>query len=225
MRCPHCTVTIHPNWAYGSIHTDPEVDARWRWEMMECPACHNLIIKVCLRYYTGEAFPGDDGWEIGKEVLVEPPSPKRVPVGASVPADFVADYEEALAVIPISPKASAALSRRVLQSILRDQGYDDENLAKQIDLLIAETQAGKVLPPSVRDNVDVIRKLGNFSAHAITDKTTLQVIPVSHQEAEWCLTIIEALFDHFYVIPAANKKKLDEFNQKLVLAGQPTTKS
>ena len=62
---------------------------------MECPACHNLIIKVCLRYYTGEAFPGDDGWEIGKEVLVEPPSPKRVPVGASVPADFVADYEEA----------------------------------------------------------------------------------------------------------------------------------
>ena len=94
-----------------------------------------------------------------------------------MPSEFVTDYEEALAVLPVSPKASAALSRRVLQSIIKDQGYYGRSLARQIDKLLAENRSDKVLPTSVRANVDVVRNLGNFAAHAITDDTTLQVIP------------------------------------------------
>ena len=127
--------------------------------------------------------------------------------------------------MPISPKASAALSRRVLQSILRDQGYTSRDLAKQIDDLLRETHTDKVLPTSLRNSVDAIRKFGNFSAHPVTDKTTLQIIEVETEEAEWCLEIVESLFDHYYVRPAAEAKRQENLNKRLQQAGQPPTKS
>ena len=225
MCCPHCAVTVHPDWEHGWIADIPDSDASWQWAKMYCPSCHNMIIKVRLQYYTGGQFPGDEVYAADREVWVEPSTPKRAPVGEGVPSEFVVDYEEALAVLPVSPKASAALSRRVLQSIMWDQGYDGRNLAAQIDKLLAETRGDKVLPTSVQANVDVIRNVGNFAAHAITDDTTLQVIPVSREEAEWCLTIIENLFEHYYVIPAAHDKLRDEFNQRLVQAGKTPIKS
>ena len=225
MRCPHCTVTVHPDWQYGSIDHDREDDAYWEWAKMYCPACHNTIIKVRLQIYTGGGFRGDENYATYREVWVEPSTPKRVPVGEEVPSDFVEDFQEALDVLPVSPKASAALSRRVLQSILWDQGYNGGSLAVQINNLLAETSSNKVLPTSVRANVDAVRNLGNFAAHAITDDTTLQVIPVSKEEAEWCLTIVENLFEHYYVVPAAHKKLRDELNEKLAQAGKDPIKS
>ena len=225
MRCPHCTVTVNPDWKYGPIDQDPEQDTYWEWAKMYCPACHQTIIKVRLRIYTGGGFPGDDIYATYREVWVEPSTPERVQVGEGVPSDFVDDFQEALAVLPVSPKASAALSRRVLQSILWDQGYNGRNLGKQVDNLLAETSSDKVLPTSVRANVDAVRNLGNFAAHAINDDTTLQVIPVSKEEAEWCLTIIQNLFEHYYVVPAAHKKLRDELNDKLAQAGENPIKS
>ena len=225
MRCPHCTVTIHSNWEQGVIHRYPEDECHWVWQNMQCPACHKLIIRVSLFCYTAATTVGSFQRDTVKEVLVEPVSPKRAPIGTAVPAEFVGDYEEALAVLPTSPKASAALSRRVLQSIMWDQGYDGRNLALQINKLLEEDRSDKVLPTSVQANVDVVRNLGNFAAHAITDESTLQVIPVSREEAEWCLTIIENLFEHYYVIPAAHKALRDEFNRKLEQAGKDPIKS
>ena len=225
MRCPHCTVTIHPVWEYGWIDEVRGDRPCWQWVKTICPACQNTFIKAHLRTIFGGEVPDQEAEPPYAEVWIEPASPKRRPVAEVIPSNLAADYEEALAVLAISPKASAALSRRVLQSILDEQGYVGRNLANQIDRVLAEKQGDKVLPTSVRDTVDVIRNVGNFAAHAITDDTILQVIPVSREEAEWCLTIIEALFDHYYVIPATNKKRLDDFKQKLAHAGRRTTRS
>jgi len=60
--------------------------------------------------------------------------------------------------------------------------------------------------------------------HPINDKTSLQIIDVEPQEAEWCLEILEALFDYFYVAPAAAKKKKAALDAKLTAAGKPTSK-
>ena len=38
-------------------------------------------------------------------------------------------------------------------------------------------------------------------------------------EAEWCLRIIDALFDHYYVGPALNARMLGDLDQKLQQAG------
>src|SRR5438105_3322156 len=99
----------------------------------------------------------------------------RRPTTKEVPADIRKDYEEACKVLPISEKASAALSRRCLQAILQGQGYAQKDLAQQIEGLLKEADLAKVIPTALRQTVDVVRNFGNFSAHRITDQTTLQV--------------------------------------------------
>jgi hypothetical protein len=139
-----------------------------------------------------------------------------------VPKPIATDYVEACRVLPLSAKASAALARRCLQTMLNDNGYKDkdDNLSKQIDKLLNP----RVLPDHIHETVDAIRNFGNFGAHPINDQTTLQIIDVEPEEAEWCLEILEALFDHFYVRPAAAKKKKAELNAKLKAAGKQPSK-
>jgi hypothetical protein len=141
-------------------------------------------------------------------------------VPPEVPKPIATDYAEACRVLPLSAKASAALSRRCLQAILNDKGYKSSDLARQIDQLLN----ARVLPSHIHENVDAIRGFGNFSAHHINDKTSLQVIDVEPQEAEWCLEILETLFDHFYVGPTKAKKAKGALNAKLKAAGKPPSK-
>jgi hypothetical protein len=47
---------------------------------------------------------------------------------------------------------------------------------------------------------------------------------LNHMKAEWCLETLEALFDHFYVGPAAAAKKKAALNEKLEAAGKRPAK-
>ena len=193
---------------------------------MHCPACRQIIIKIGL--YVWEQVYEEFGWawvgESSNEFIAYPRVERRGSIGDGVPADLISDYEEACAVLLISPKASAALSRRVLQSILRDKGYWSRDLSRQIDLVLKEPDPRKGLPTDLQKNVDAIRNFGNFSAHPLNDVTTLQVIDVEPEEAEWCLELVERLFDHYYVRPAADARRLAELNGKLIQAGKPVAK-
>lgn len=141
-----------------------------------------------------------------------------------MPKPIAADYIEACNVLPISAKASAALSRRCLQNMLHAANYRDRDLAREIDLLLNEPDPRKALPHRLRETVDAIRNFGNFSAHPIDDKTTLQVIDVEPHEAEWCLEVIEELFEHFYVGPAMAAAKKVALDAKLAAGGKPPSK-
>ncbi|MBI5260255.1 MAG: DUF4145 domain-containing protein [Bradyrhizobium sp.] len=155
---------------------------------------------------------------------IHPIGANRGPVPNEVPPPIAQDYIEACNVLPISAKASAALSRRCLQNMLHAAGYKAKDLAREIDLLLNETDPKKALTHRLRETVDAIRNFGNFSAHPIDDKTTLQVIDVEPHEAEWCLEVIEELFDHFYVGPAAASAKKAALNAKLAAGGKPPAK-
>jgi Domain of unknown function (DUF4145) len=99
-----------------------------------------------------------------------------------------------------------------------------EDLAKQIDALLNESNSSKAIPTALRQTVDVIRHFGNFSAHPVTDQTTLQIIPVELGEAEWCLDILEEMFDHYYVKPAEAKARKAALDAKLTAANKPRSK-
>jgi hypothetical protein len=58
----------------------------------------------------------------------------------------------------------------------------------------------------------------------INDKTSLQIIDVEPKEAEWCLEILEALFDHFYVQPPAAAARKAALDTKLKAAGKLQSK-
>lgn len=141
-----------------------------------------------------------------------------------MPDAIGADYIEACNVLPISAKASAALSRRCLQNILHEQGYKARDLNAEIDLLLKETDPLRAIPRRLRDTIDAIRHYGNFSAHPVDDKTALQIVEVEPGEAEWCLEILEECFEHFYVGPEIAKAKKAALDAKLAAAGKPPSK-
>ena len=107
---------------------------------------------------------------------------------------------------------------------MQEQGYTQRDLAAQIDALLNEKDATKAIPSALRHTVDAIRNFGNFAAHRITDQTTLQVLAVEPGEAEWCLDILEEMFDHYYVKPAQARARKAALDAKLIGAGKPRSK-
>ncbi|KFG68774.1 hypothetical protein JH26_15030 [Microvirga sp. BSC39] len=156
--------------------------------------------------------------------MLYPAGANRGPVPSQVPANIVGDYVETCNVLPVSAKASAALSRRCLQAMLRAHGYRGRDLAAEIQLLLDESDPAKAIPSTLRMTIDGIRNFGNFSAHPITDVTTLQIIDVEDHEAEWCLEILEEMFQHFYVRPAEAAARKLALDAKLAAAGKPPSK-
>lgn len=225
MQCPHCAKHIHIEWRENALlfgdralqhQISMMVSYTWAYRTAMCPACRREIIQIGQRNENNVSL---SDWR-----TIYPVAGSRGPVSEDVPAAIAADYVEACNVLPISAKASAAMSRRCLQAMLHAHGYRAANLAREIDLLLGETDPLKALPLRIRAAVDAVRNFGNFSAHPLNDQTTLQVIDVEPAEAEWCLEITEDLFEHFYVGPAAARTKKAALDAKLAAAGKPPAK-
>jgi hypothetical protein len=144
-----------------------------------------------------------------------PRSPRTTPT--ATPEPYASDYHEAALVLADSPKASAALSRRCLQAVLRDQlGATGGNLEKQIESVLP------TLPTHITQGLHALRQIGNFAAHTTKDNLSGEVLDVEPGEAEWTLDILESVLDFAFSAPAAQAEKLASLNAKLDAAGKPT---
>ena len=209
MKCPHCLTSFHEAWVHKDLQQDTY--AVWRVFYVLCPECKKLVVQ--LRAFTA-------GGALMASQTVHPKASAR-PVPAEVPDPFATDYTEASTVQADSPKASAALSRRVLQHILREKaGVKERNLDTEIQVLI---DSGK-LPSHLSEAIDGVRVVGNFAAHPIKSTNTGEVVDVEPGEAEWLLDTLEGLFDFYFIQPAVLKKKRDALNAKLQEAGKPPLK-
>ena len=210
MKCPHCGIVFHTDqdtWGddYFTIQNSAGTDLLVSGTT--CPACKEPVVILADEIILTEESTSE-------KKIIYPPDSRPPNVSDAVPPELKADYVEAYMVLPVSSKASATLSRRVLQTMLTKQGYCMRNLYDQIQAVVAEKDLEKVLPSQLRDVVDAVRSFGNFSTHPMNDVTTLQIIEVQPEEAAWCLEIIEALFDHYYVRPAADAERLANLDQK-----------
>jgi hypothetical protein len=211
-------MSIHEAWQQGTIIMN-NAHTGWHTQIMLCPECEKHILRIGLGAVKGhQVFPPTE-WR-----QIVPQGSNRGPLSADIPPAIAEDYRQAALVLSDSPKASAALSRRCLQAVLTAAGYSQKDLAKQIDAVLSEPDTRKALPTGVHMTLDTIRNFGNFSAHHITDQTTLQVIDVEDYEAEYCLDILDAVFDHYYVKPAEALRKKAALNAKLAAAKKPPTK-
>lgn len=191
----------------------------WHYRITSCPSCNNKTIDIAkVKVAAGGAFL-PLSWQ-----QVHPLGINRDPVPAEVPLSISQDYRESAQVLSLSPKASAALSRRCLQNVLHANGYRDRNLFREIELLINENDPRKAIPESLRTTIDGVRHFGNFSAHPINDTNSLQIIDVEPHEAEWCLDILDELFQHFYVRPAQAAARKAALDAKLAAAGKPPSR-
>jgi hypothetical protein len=205
MKCPHCLTGFHDEWDNLGIGADPE--GGWYFSKTRCSECKKLIVVL------------KNG--AGKEYLVRPKAISRSPIPKEVPEKYANDYKEACLVLADSPKASAALSRRCLQNLLREVvGVKPSDLSKEIQEVI---NSGK-LPTDLSEAIDAVRNIGNFGTHPNKRQRTGEIFDVEPGEAEWSLDVLEGLFDFYFVRPAKIKEKKDALNTKLKEAGKPKMK-
>lgn len=223
MKCPHCRVTIHANFnntLNGNCGKNIlSYQYYWTTSLAECPSCHEAIVLI-TRETLDQAYPRSSKLDEKKVWQAYPQHSVREKASPEVPNDLSVDFNEACLVLEISPKSSAALSRRCLQNLLRLQGFTQKDLAPAIEALL---KAGN-LPSHLAQSVDSIRNIGNFSAHTMKDTNTGQILPVEPHEAEWNLDVLEGLFDFYYVAPAKEQAKRAALNAKLATVPKPPMK-
>jgi hypothetical protein len=224
MKCPHCNIGIRLE--IENLATYPlkqtSGDKRIGIELSHgfCPECNELIV-ILKR---GEYAFVESEYElksIQEESFLYPKCFQKV-VDPLVPDYYRNAFNEANAVLSISPKASAALSRRLLQSLLRDE-YQiiDKDLVKQIEKFIERHD----IPSDVSQAVDAIRNIGNFAAHPNKYKNTGEIVDVEVGEAEWLIEVLEALFDVKFIQPQQAQERKNKLNEKLASLGKPPMKN
>jgi hypothetical protein len=218
MKCPHCLTAFHDNWATLPVATD--ADGGWLLSHTTCPACNRLVINLL------NGPPIVDARSkllatvsvVHQTIMVHPKGATRAPCPKEVPNQIAEDYKEACLVLADSPKASAALSRRCLQNLVRETAK-----VKHGDLYheIQELLDTNKLPYQIAEALDAVRAIGNFAAHPVKSTHTGEVMPVKPGESEWNLDVLEALFDFYYVQPAVLSAKKAALNKRLQEAGKP----
>jgi hypothetical protein len=220
VTCPHCQVKVllepPSNLQTGNYWMRSQSQEYYsNITLAQCPDCLRHLITLSeakIDKSTGD--PGD-----ANKILLWPQTTSRPPVPSEVPIHIAEDFNEAAAVLQLSAKASAALSRRCLQAVLREAGKTRaKNLNDQIDEVLPN------LPSNIASNLDAIRVVGNFAAHPIKSQHTGAIIEVEIGEADWNLDVLDALFDFYYVRPELERKKREELNKKLQEAGKPPLK-
>jgi hypothetical protein len=109
-----------------------------------------------------------------------------------VPQAIRTDYEEACVIKDLSPKASATLSRRCLQGMIRDfHGVKEKNLYLEIDAIKDKVD------PLTWKSIDATRKIGNIGAHM--EKDINLIVDVDSNEASLLINLIEVLIKDWYI--------------------------
>lgn len=214
MQCPHCLQNFHEHYQQKFIEQDKK--GNWTVSHTTCPACNQVVIFLMCAHAGSNRLLSNS--------LLYPKGSSRPAVPVEVEAankGLADDYKEACIVLPDSLKASAALSRRCLQILLRTAAkVKHGNLGDEIQAVIDSHS----LPSYLQENIDAVRHIGNFAAHPIKSKSSGEIVDVEPGEAEWNLDVLESLFDFYYVQPAVLQKKRDALNQKLKDAGKPEMK-
>ena len=203
---------------HHSTITDPNQDSNWRKIDIEqstlgevgfgflavtCPNanCKKLLLIARLaRAYTNQYGNWNESTAIQTWRLLPESEAKVMP--GYIPEAIKEDYLEACRIRDLSPKASATLSRRCLQGMIRDfWGISKSKLKDEIDALEEKVDA------DVWDSIDAVRKVGNIGAHM--EKDIDVIVPVEPEEAQLLIGLIEQLVEDWYVARDARKKRAE----------------
>lgn len=125
---------------------------------------------------------------------------------AYIPQGILTDYQEACAIVELSPKASATLARRCLQGMIRDFWK------VKPDTLFNEIQAiEEKVDPAIWEAIDSTRKVGNIGAHM--EKDINLIIDVNPDEANLLIEMIEMLLEDWYIARHERAQKLQRIKE------------
>jgi hypothetical protein len=173
-----------------------------------CPnaKCRRFTLTATLKQLesvfrpNGSGRPDYSGRPILREWSLIPES-KAKSFPDYIPKPILDDYGEACLIRDLSPKASATLSRRCLQGIIRDfwRGkVKPGRLAKEIE------QLEGLVDDDTWQAIDGVRSVGNIGAHMEEDINV--IVDVEPHEAQLLVELIEILLKDWYV--AREQKRL-----------------
>lgn len=215
--CPFCgrdtTITSSDTTSFSDrLHIDNSVgDHSIIGKFIVCP--NEKCKKYTLEFWLGTSKTtyggGKDFGEVLKHWQLVPPS-KAKAFPSYVPQPIVKDYEEACLILTGSPKASATLSRRCLQGMIRNywevkrpeghKGY--WRLKEEIESIEDKVE------PETWAAIDGVRKIGNIGAHMEEDINV--IVDVDPDEAEKLIWLIEVLIKDWYINRYERQAKLAE---------------
>jgi hypothetical protein len=218
ITCPYCKTLVHvPEYLvlnevgpFSSTAKDGEYDLALK--CLYCSAC-----KKTTAYLVWGKRKGTQGFEeIKREMVIPRHVVPSLPSG--IPEILKTQFIEASFILNESPRASAALGRRCLQTLLREYArIKPSDLASEIQQVLDQ----KALPSYLAQAIDSVRTIGNFGAHPIKSKDTGEIVEVEPGEAEWLLQTLEGLFDFYFAQQTRLKEMKERLNEKLRRAGKP----
>jgi len=129
------------------------------------------------------------------------PESSAKPFPDYIPLQILNDYSEACLIQNKSPKASATLSRRCLQGIIRDfWKIKKHKLADEINELKERIDA------ETWNAIDSVRLVGNIGAHM--EKDVDLIIDVDPDEAGLLIWLIETLLTDWYIQRHERQKRM-----------------
>jgi hypothetical protein len=168
-----------------------------------CPneECKELSFTVLLhkgRIQYGNIVPTGEALE--KWPLIPSSSAKSFP--DYVPVAILKDYKEACLIKDLSPKASATLSRRCLQGMIRDfwNIKNKRTLKEEIDAI------KNLVDPLTWKAIDGVRNIGNIGAHMEQDINL--IIEIDTGEADHLIGLIETLINDWYIAKNVRQQRL-----------------
>jgi len=229
VKCPICGDHSPPAWEFFWTEVSGRVSAdlvaaknllenvSLDWMRCSNEECEQVIVRVQEQHVTGDLSPllRTDSW-VARPRFGE----TERPIDALVPEPFRTDYAEAAAILEISHRMSAVLSRRILGDLLKKYaGKEQRTLAAQIDALTEESGH----PSRLTENLHHFREVANFGAHTQEDQQAEGepvVIDVGRDEAEWTLDMVDRLFDYLIVQPAKDEEIRSRMDEKIERAGR-----
>lgn len=197
--CPYChrdATIVQANYSRGVHYFDNRNKDGYLGiftQVTVCPneECKEYVIEASLYNATtgnyGSRLEGDAllSWELK-------PQSKAKTYPPYIPQAIKEDYNEACLITNLSPKASATLSRRCLQGIIRDfWSISKKRLKPAIDELQGKTD------PTTWEAIDAVRSIGNIGAHMEQDIN--MIIDVEPNEADLLIGLIEILLKDWYI--------------------------
>lgn len=164
------------------------------------PDCKELTFKLFL-FKISSGSSGSMRKGIHRSWQLVPESQAKT-FPAYIPSPILEDYREACLIRDHSPKASATLSRRCLQGIIRDFWKVKKNkLSQEIEAIKGQVD------PLTWQAIDAVRKVGNISAHM--EKDINLIIEVEPKEAGLLIGLIETVLRDWYITQHERKKRLE----------------
>lgn len=208
--CPHCerAVTISSSRFSQDGHTLAIENAEGRRTLQTtyivCPnsECQRFTLTAALFKSELNRFVSQEVYKtkLATWNLIPPSKAKTFP--SYVPQVILDDYREACLIRDLSPKASATLSRRCLQGILRDfWKVKPGRLVDEIDQITSKVD------PDTWAAIDAVRTIGNIGAHMGKDISL--IVDVDPNEAELLVGLVETLVREWYIAREERKNRLN----------------